>query len=134
MFSFDHHLIGNTFCPRFLLIAGVLGIFFLVGSFSVFCCCCCYLVWIFFQKYRVLVSAGIELIFFLVIGAVLRFGFGMRITFKTRCWLLLSCVYTKSRLLPLLWPEKGTRNWEGTELAQLTPAEPRDIPDHVLPC
>lgn len=35
MFSFDHHLIGNTFCPRFLLIAGVLGIFFGRVFFSV---------------------------------------------------------------------------------------------------
>lgn len=29
---------------------------------------------------------------------------------------------------------RSTRNWEGTQLGQMTPAEQKDIPYHVGPC
>ena len=54
--------------------------------------------------------------------------------------LLLSSAYTESRSFLLLTPPHQqigwgcTRSWEGTQLGQLTPTDPRDIPDHMMSC
>ena len=52
--------------------------------------------------------------------------------------LLLSSAYTESRPFPLLTPPHQRRgwgcgrSWEGTQLGQLTPADQRDIPYHMM--
>ena len=53
--------------------------------------------------------------------------------------LLLSNVYTKSRIFQLLMPSqqegwRGTRRWEGTQPGQLTQTGQRNIPYHVMSC
>ena len=89
----------------------------------------------------VLVSAGIELTFFLVAVVVLCLGFSMRRMLITHwCFqLLLSSVYTKSRIFQLLVPSqqegwRGTKSWEGTQPGQLTQTGQRGIPYHVTSC
>ena len=82
----------------------------------------------------VLISAGIELIFFLVAGTVLCFGFRMRIMLITHrcfscCWAVLTLVkdFSASHALP-------ARSWEGAQPGQLTQTGQRDIPYHVTSC
>ena len=53
--------------------------------------------------------------------------------------LLLSSVYTESRIFQLLVPSqqegwRGTRSWEGTQPGQLTPTAQRNVPYHVTSC
>jgi len=54
--------------------------------------------------------------------------------------LLLSSAYTESRLFLLLTsPHQRvgwgcTRNWEATQLGQLTPTDQRDVPYHMMSC
>jgi len=85
--------------------------------------------------------AGIELIFFTVASMGLCFGFVPKSVDNTGMFLLLlSSSYTASRpllLLPPLHQRVGwgyTRNWEGTQLRQLTPNDQRDIPYHMVLC
>ena len=54
--------------------------------------------------------------------------------------LLLTGAYTASRPFLLLTPPHqwvgwgGTSSWEGTQPGQLTPTDPRHIPDHMTSC
>ena len=88
-----------------------------------------------------LVLAGIELIFFIVAGMGLRFGFVLKTVLIIEVFsLLLSSAYTESRPFLLLTPPHQwagwgcTRSWEGTQPGQLTPTDQRDIPHHMTYC
>ena len=88
----------------------------------------------------VLVSAGIELIFFVVAGMGLCFGFVLKTVLIIQFSLLLSSAYTASRPPLLLTPPRhgaswgSTRSWEGTQPGQLAPTDQRDIPHHTASC
>ena len=86
----------------------------------------------------VLVLAGIELIFLLVAGIVLWFGFSIRIMWiaTTENISVLSSVYNRLRIFQLLMPSqqegwRGTRSWQGTQPGQLTQTGQQVIPYHV---
>lgn len=83
----------------------------------------------------------IELIFFIAASMGLCFGFVLKTVDNSGMFSLsLSRAYTESRSFLLLTPphQRGgwgcTRSWEGTQLGQLTPADQRDIPDHMASC
>ena len=93
------------------------------------------------ESISVLVLAGIELIFFLVAGIVLCFGFSMRrkLIATTENISVLSSVYIKPRTFQLLMPSqqegrRGTRSREGTQPGQLTQTGQRNTPYHVMSC
>lgn len=86
----------------------------------------------------VLVLAGIVLIFFLT-----EAGVGMCFGFVVKTELLsssLSSACTASRPFLLLtsvqqWQGcECRRGWEGMQLEQLIPADPRDMPQHMVSC
>ena len=76
------------------------------------------------KNYVVLVLTGVELIFFIVAGMGLSFGFVLE---------------TVLIILFLTPPHQQagwgcTRSWEGVQLRQLTPTDQRDIPYHMMSC
>ena len=87
----------------------------------------------------VLVLAEIELFFLIVPGMELCFGSVLVTVLIIKGWFIYCwAVLTESRPFLLLTPpHQGvgwgcTRSWEGTRLGQLTPADQRDIPYHIL--
>jgi len=72
-----------------------------------------------------------ELIFFLVFGTVLHFGFRMRKNAKHTLIFAEQCL-TQSQGLFLMLP--CPRSWEGTGPGQLTQIGQRDIPYRMTSC
>jgi len=87
----------------------------------------------FYNSQVVLVSAAIELIFFLLANVVLCFGFGVKIMLITyKCFQLLlggQALFSFS-----CWPARYTGSWEGTQLGQLTQTGQKDILFHMMSC
>ena len=85
----------------------------------------------------VLVSAGMELIFFLVAGIVLSFGFSMRRMLITHgCFqLLLSGVQTKSRIFQLLLPsQQKAGGAQGVGRGHSQSSDPNWPKGYCIPC
>jgi len=79
--------------------------------------------------------AGIELIFFILAGMGLCFGFVLKtILITLGCFSCFPAVLTQSGPFLLLVPPHQqvgwgcTRSWEGTQLGQLTSGDQRDVP------
>lgn len=78
-----------------------------------------------YRKWPVLVSPGIEMIFFFLIsGSVLRFGFSMRT-------ILIIKDFSVSHGLPA---SIRTRSWQEAQPGQITWNGERDIPNHRTLC
>lgn len=84
-----------------------------------------------------LVSPGVELIFFTVASTGLWFGFVLNRELTTErcfCYPVLSRIYTDPKpfllfAVPCQWRSLGTWGWEKTQLWWVTPTDQRDIPD-----